>query len=57
MNKPSKGTIETIKTVLIAVLITAIVAFIVGMHYANAQQSRVDNAVKQSTLNGPTAGK
>ncbi len=49
MTKPNKNTIETIKTVVIAVLITAIVAFIGGMVYANKQHDVVDAAVQAAT--------
>lgn len=45
MKKLNKQTVETAKTVVIAVLVSAIVAFISGMAYANKQQSKVDNAV------------
>lgn len=46
--KPVKQsrTIETIKTIVIAILITAVVAFIAGMRYAESEQAKVDAAVK-----------
>lgn len=46
MSKPSKGTIETIKTVIISVLVTGIIAFIGGMQYAQHQQSVLETAVQ-----------
>lgn len=48
MSKLNKGTVETIKTVVIAVLVTAVVAFIGGMQYAQRQEARVNNAVKSA---------
>lgn len=47
--KPRKQVIETVKTVTIAILVTAIVAFICGMAYANKQHSEIDQAVKSAT--------
>jgi hypothetical protein len=48
MNTPKikRGTIEAIKTVLIAVLITGLLAFIGGMQYQKHQQAEVQKAVK-----------
>lgn len=59
MSKINKGTVETIKTVVIAVLITAIVAFIGGMHFASAQEARVSEAAKaaQVTASAPAEAK
>lgn len=50
MNTPKlkKSTIEAIKTVTIAVLVTALVAFIGGVKYANKQQAQIDQAVKKA---------
>ena len=39
-----KINIETVKTVLIAVLVSGIVAFCFGMKYANSQNVRVESA-------------
>lgn len=44
MPKLNKQTVETAKTVVIAVLITGIVAFIGGMKYAQHQEARVTQA-------------
>lgn len=44
MPKIERQTIENIKTVTIAVLITAIIAFIAGNIYAGDQQARVEAA-------------
>lgn len=44
-----KINIETVKTVLIAVLVSGIVAFCFGMKYANSQNVRVEQA-KQATV-------
>jgi type II secretory pathway pseudopilin PulG len=41
MPKLNKGTLETVKTVLIAVLITGIVAFVAGTRYQASQDTRV----------------
>lgn len=46
MNKINKSTIETVKTVLISVLVTGILAFVGGMHYANAQHAKTTQAVQ-----------
>lgn len=49
MTKPSRGAVETVKTVLIAVLVTAIVAFVGGMHYQSGQNAKVMSAVTNAT--------
>lgn len=49
MTKPSKQSIETAKTVVIAVLITAIVAFVGGMKYHAHQTAQVRSAVIEAT--------
>lgn len=49
MPKVNKQAVETAKTVVIAVLITAIVAFIGGMRYAEHQEARVTKAAKSTT--------
>ena len=46
--KLSKQTIETIKTVVIAVLVTMVVAFVCGMKYQAHNQAAIDNAVRVS---------
>lgn len=48
MSKPSKQAIETVKTVAIAVLITAIVAFIGGMQFQSREHAQVQAAVQAS---------
>lgn len=40
---------ETIKTIMIAVLITGIIAFVAGMHWANSQNTKTQSAVRQAT--------
>lgn len=49
MIKPSRKTIETSKTIVITILLTAFIAFVAGVKYAEVQQSRVDSAVKAAT--------
>lgn len=49
MTKPSKTTVETVKTVIIAVLVTAVVAFLGGMHYQNKINVQVKSAVVEAT--------
>ncbi len=46
---------EVFKTVLIAVLVTAIVAFGVGVKYANNQHAQVEQAVKAAKVVEPVA--
>ena len=48
--KLSKQTIETIKTVVIAVLVTMVVAFVCGMKYQVHNQSAIDSAVKAAIV-------
>lgn len=55
MTKPSKTQIETGKTVIIAVLVTAVAMFVAGMQY-NVRQTakadaRVHAAVEQMSKN------
>lgn len=38
--------LETVKTIVIAVLITGIIAFVAGMHFANAQNQKTLSQVK-----------
>lgn len=47
MKKISKQSVETFKTVLIAVLVTAVIAFVAGMRYADQQQQKVQAAVEE----------
>lgn len=49
MKKPNKTAIETVKTVTIAILVTAIIAFISGVAYANKQRSQVDQTINALT--------
>jgi uncharacterized protein HemX len=48
--KPAKKYTKTrgehVKDILIAVLVTGILAFIAGMYFANQQNSRITSAVK-----------
>lgn len=46
MKKINKQSVETFKTVLIAILITGVIAFVAGMRYANEQNAKVEAAVK-----------
>ena len=39
--------VETIKTIAISVLVAGIVAFGLGVHYANAQNAKTVNAVSK----------
>lgn len=55
MKKLNSKTIETIKTVTIAVLITAIVAFIGGNVYANKQHDQLQSAVHNAVSNQSAA--
>lgn len=41
---------EHYKDIVIAVLVTAVAAFIVGAHYANAQHAATDRAVQAATV-------
>lgn len=45
----TKSRLETFKTVLIAVMITAVVFFLFGMHVANANNASKMQAVKAAT--------
>lgn len=47
MKKINKQAVETFKTVLIAILITAVVAFVAGMRYADQQNQKVKAAVDE----------
>lgn len=55
MPKVNKQAVETAKTVVIAVLITAIVAFIGGMRYAEHQEARVTKAASTTVVAAPAA--
>lgn len=52
MNTPKikKGTIETVKTVTIAILVTAVIAFVGGMHFSNQRNAEMQKAVKQAQV-------
>lgn len=52
MNTPKikKGTIETVKTVTIAILVTAVIAFVCGMHFSNQRNAEMQNAVKAAQV-------
>lgn len=45
---PNTATIETAKTVVIAVLITAIVSFVAGAHYEQGNVVRIQNAAAKT---------
>ena len=47
MKKINKQSVETFKTVVIAILITAVIAFVAGMRYADNQNNKVQAAVKE----------
>lgn len=46
---PTKSTVETVKTVVIAVLVTGIIAFVSGMHYEKSVQGNIDVKVQAVT--------
>ena len=48
MKKISKQTIETTKTVVIAVLITGVIAFVGGMRYQASLHAATETKVKQA---------
>jgi cell division protein FtsN len=48
MKMPTKNTIETVKTVVIAVLVTAIIAFIGGMKFQAREHAQVQSAVNSA---------
>lgn len=52
MKKPD---LETIKTIVISVLVTAIIAFIGGINYQSHQQTMVNDAVKNVAQNSPVS--
>lgn len=59
-NKPAKKAytptrMEVVKTVIIAVLITAVVAFICGMNFQKSHDMEVKNAVSQATATAQAA--
>jgi uncharacterized membrane protein YGL010W len=45
---PTKNTVETVKTVVIAVLVTAIIAFVGGMKFQAREHAQVQNAVNSA---------
>lgn len=49
--KITKQTVETVKTIVIAVLVTGIIAFVGGMKYEAHNAQRVDSAVKSAVQN------
>jgi len=51
VKKYQKSRGEHAKDILIAVLITSVIAFIGGMHFANKHNAEVQNAVKSATVN------
>lgn len=53
MAKLNKSTVETIKTVVIAVLVSSIVAFIAGNVYANKQNGKLEAARVQAVATQP----
>lgn len=46
---PSRNAIETVKTVVIAVLITGVVAFVGGMYFQGHLSAQVQAAVVEAT--------
>ena len=50
MPKLNKQAIETVKTVVIAVLLSAMVAFVAGVKYEQIAQSEIDEAVQAAQL-------
>jgi Mn2+/Fe2+ NRAMP family transporter len=59
MNTPKikKGTIETVKTVIIAILVTAVIAFVGGMHFSNQRNAEMQGAVKAAQASATTEAK
>lgn len=55
--KPEQTRREVTKTVIIAVLVTAIIAFITGMAYANKQRAQLDKAVHAAAQHAQTTSK
>lgn len=49
--KYSKTRGEHVKDILIAVLITGVIAFVGGMHFENSRNAEMQNAVSAATLN------
>lgn len=50
MTMPKKQTVETVKTVVIAVLVTAIIAFVGGMRYHARETAQVKAAVIEAQI-------
>lgn len=48
MENNKKINLETIKTVVIAVFITAIIAFVLGINYQKAKQAEIDAKVEEA---------
>lgn len=48
MKKPNRQAISTLKTVIIAILVSSILAFMAGTAYANKQQQKIDQAVQSA---------
>lgn len=48
---------EHYKDIVIAVLVTAVVGFVAGMHFANTQNAQVQNAVKAVQTPAPATAK
>lgn len=59
MNTPKikKGTIETVKTVIIAILVTAVIAFLGGMHFSNQRNAEMQRAVKAAQVSAQAEAK
>jgi hypothetical protein len=48
MKMLAKNTVETVKTVVIAVLVTAVIAFIGGMKFQAREHAQVQSAVNNA---------
>lgn len=51
--RKSRG--EHFKDILIAVLVTSVIAFVGGMHFANKHNAEVQSAVKAAQVSAPVA--
>lgn len=48
---------EHYKDIVIAILITAVIAFAIGMRFSNNQHAQVEQAVKAATVSTPVEAK
>ena len=55
--KYQKSRGEHAKDILIAILITGVIAFVLGMQFSSGQQARIDNAVKSAQISAESVKK